>query len=61
MDAKVTHAFANNSTFAVDARYQPQRVIGMGAYGVVCAARDRLTNKEVCSRHKLWTACLFTF
>ena len=32
---------------AVDRRYKPQRVIGIGAYGIVCAAKDELTHQLV--------------
>ncbi len=35
--AKVTHRFPQAS-FTVDRRYTPSRIIGMGAYGVVCRA-----------------------
>ena len=32
---------------AVDLRFKPQRVIGIGAYGIVCAAKDELTQHMV--------------
>jgi hypothetical protein len=46
MLAKVTHVFPRG-TFRVDARFVPNRIIGLGAYGVVCMAQDRLTGKMV--------------
>eukprot|EP00037_Helgoeca_nana_P013251 m.121909 g.121909 ORF g.121909 m.121909 type:complete len:568 (-) comp21925_c0_seq2:97-1800(-) len=36
-----------DGTWQVDARYQPLKLIGSGAYGVVCSAHDRKTGKEV--------------
>eukprot|EP00958_Prasinococcus_capsulatus_P010319 scaffold1006_cov408-Prasinococcus_capsulatus_cf.AAC.12 len=33
--------------FEIDARYEPIRVIGKGAYGVVCSALDKETNAKV--------------
>ena len=32
---------------AVDRRYKPERVIGIGAYGIVCAAKDELARRNV--------------
>lgn len=46
ISAKHTHSFTNAS-FTVDARYTPTKIIGTGAYGVVCAARDNLAKKDV--------------
>ena len=46
MNNKVSHSLPGG-TFVVDARYVPQRVIGTGAYGVVCAARDSVTGTDV--------------
>ena len=33
--------------FVLDARYQPIKAVGKGAYGVVCSAQDRSTGKKV--------------
>ena len=33
--------------FVLDARYQPIKAVGKGAYGVVCSAQDRATGKKV--------------
>ena len=46
MDVKQSHTLGN-AVFQVDARYVPLRAIGTGAYGMVCAAKDTLTNQEV--------------
>ena len=35
------------TTFVLDARYQPIKAVGKGAYGVVCSAQDRVTGKKV--------------
>eukprot|EP00038_Savillea_parva_P010565 m.191179 g.191179 ORF g.191179 m.191179 type:complete len:623 (-) comp18266_c0_seq1:142-2010(-) len=35
------------AVWQVDARYQPIRLVGSGAYGVVCAALDRKTGRDV--------------
>eukprot|EP00042_Codosiga_hollandica_P047779 m.523567 g.523567 ORF g.523567 m.523567 type:complete len:362 (+) comp57525_c0_seq1:225-1310(+) len=43
---KQTHRFPR-AVFTVDRRYTPKKVIGLGAYGVVCVAQDELTAKEV--------------
>jgi len=45
---KRTHSFqCGGTTFVVDERYQFIRQIGYGAYGVVCSAMDKKTNKKV--------------
>ncbi len=42
------HSFvAAGTTFTVPKRYEYIKVIGQGAYGVVCAAFDRIKNKKV--------------
>jgi hypothetical protein len=46
MNEKLSHALSG-ATFVIDARYVPQRLIGQGAYGVVCAARDSVTGTDV--------------
>ncbi len=33
--------------FVLDARYQPIKAVGKGAYGVVCSAHDRVAGKKV--------------
>ena len=43
-----THSFYVTGTkFVVDTRYQPLKPVGTGAYGVVCSALDRQTNRKV--------------
>lgn len=42
------HSFtASGTTFTVPKRYEYIKVIGQGAYGVVCAANDRIRNRKV--------------
>lgn len=42
------HSFVvNGTTFIVDANYAPLKPIGTGAYGIVCSAIDKNTNKKV--------------
>jgi hypothetical protein len=37
-----THSFLVNAIrFTVDAKYQPEKGLGRGAYGVVCSALDK--------------------
>ena len=44
----VKHSFvAAGTTFTVPKRYEYIKVIGQGAYGVVCAAMDKLKNRKV--------------
>ncbi len=44
----VKHSFvAAGTTFTVTKRYEYIKVIGQGAYGVVCAAHDRIKNRKV--------------
>lgn len=38
---------AGGTTFCVDDRYEYIKQIGHGAYGVVCSAFDRRTNRKV--------------
>jgi serine/threonine protein kinase len=33
--------------FTVDAKYQPKKPIGRGAYGIVCSAIDKTTGRQV--------------
>lgn len=37
----------NGSKFDIPIRYSPTRLLGVGAYGIVIAARDEQTNEEV--------------
>lgn len=37
----------SDTVFAIDARYTPIKIIGTGAYGVVCSARDNKTQQKV--------------
>merc|ERR1712072_1010501 len=37
----------NGTRFEVDARYQPIKPVGKGAYGLVCSAQDLTTGKKV--------------
>lgn len=47
-DPVLFHSFIVNAVrFIVDAKYQPLRAVGAGAYGVVCAALDKGTNEQV--------------
>lgn len=46
LDEKVTHQLPKG-VFTIDRRYRPLRVIGVGAYGVVCAAVDEVSRKNV--------------
>lgn len=42
------HSFMVNACkFTVDARYQPLKPLGRGAYGVVCSAQDKVTGRKV--------------
>eukprot|EP00826_Nyctotherus_ovalis_P055605 TRINITY_DN739_c0_g2_i1.p1 TRINITY_DN739_c0_g2~~TRINITY_DN739_c0_g2_i1.p1 ORF type:complete len:265 (+),score=92.89 TRINITY_DN739_c0_g2_i1:125-919(+) len=44
----VKHSFtASGTTFTVPKRYEYIKVIGQGAYGVVCAALDRVKSRKV--------------
>jgi mitogen-activated protein kinase 1/3 len=44
----VKHSFvAAGTTFTVPKRYEYIKVIGQGAYGVVCSAMDKLKNRKV--------------
>jgi len=44
----IKHSFtAAGSTFIVPKRYDYIKIIGQGAYGMVCAATDKLKNKKV--------------
>jgi len=44
----VKHSFvAGGTTFTVPKRYEYIKVIGQGAYGVVCAAQDKMKNIKV--------------
>lgn len=44
----VKHSFvAGGATFTVPKRYEYIKVIGQGAYGVVCSANDKLKNRKV--------------
>lgn len=36
--------------FEVDARYNPVKPIGKGAYGIVCSAQNDQTDEKVCVR-----------
>ncbi|PKI36887.1 hypothetical protein CRG98_042729 [Punica granatum] len=36
-----------NHVFEMDAKYKPLKPLGAGAYGVVCSALDKKTNKKV--------------
>lgn len=40
------HTFPQGITFNVDERFEPEKVIGTGAYGMVCAALDKVTKKR---------------
>jgi len=41
------HSFqCGGTTFVVDEKYQYIKQIGYGAYGVVCSALDKKTNKK---------------
>ena len=42
-----TTAWLGRHAFDVDARYEPIKTIGKGAYGVVCSAHDRASGKRV--------------
>lgn len=37
----------SHTMFAIDARYTPIKIVGTGAYGVVCSARDNKTQQNV--------------
>lgn len=37
----------DKSVFEVDSRYQPTKIVGSGAYGVVCAALDKKLDRNV--------------
>jgi len=42
------HSFVLNScTFIIDSKYNPRKILGEGAYGVVCSAVDEETGKKV--------------
>lgn len=41
------HDADSDTVFAIDARYTPIKIIGTGAYGVVCSARDNKTQQKV--------------
>lgn len=43
-----THAFmVKDCKFVLDVKYTPQKLLGRGAYGVVCSALDSSTNTKV--------------
>lgn len=47
-EKKKTHSFLVNSMkFVIDTKYTPLKPLGRGAYGVVCSALDKSTNKKV--------------
>ena len=41
------HFLVSGTKFIIDTFYTPLKQVGTGAYGVVCAALDKRTNKKI--------------
>lgn len=46
-DVKRRAFMINSCKFVIDAKYEPIKPIGRGAYGVVCSARDKTNDRKV--------------
>jgi len=46
-DCKRRAFMINSCKFVIDAKYEPIKPIGRGAYGVVCSARDKTNERKV--------------
>lgn len=46
-DVKRRAFMINSVKFVIDAKYEPIKPIGRGAYGVVCSARDKTNDRKV--------------